>query len=222
MHLWKKLRIPLLAVNFGGVLFVLVRTILAPTGSSRAVTSFVFPSVVPLPEWQPLASRPLDDPDDPNDKWQNSLAGRHYRYIQNGLPLDIEMRYMHTTDGDTRDFIRNYTSIPSEAVLHQQKGVGFYGLLAYQRRVYLSACINPRGGSTVTETQFQQNQYTSDVRFSRLLPWLLGRENLRHNRCLWALLSIPLKNSSPNNAYPILENAWFSWYQWWSPRLTKR
>jgi len=30
----------------------------------------------------------------------------------------------------------------------------------------------------------------------------------------YGLISIPLNRSSPESAYVILENAWFSWYQW--------
>jgi cyanosortase A-associated protein len=49
----------------------------------------------------------------------------------------------------------------------------------------------------------------------------LGQEGLKDRRCLWAHLSVPLKNSSPEAAYQVLEKAWFSWYQWWQPRFPK-
>jgi cyanosortase A-associated protein len=53
------------------------------------------------------------------------------------------------------------------------------------------------------------------------MPILLGQEALLDKRCLWVYLSIPLRNSSPEEAYKTLEQAWFSWYQWWQPRFPK-
>lgn len=218
----EKLRLSLLAVIFGSVFFVLGRTILTPTaGNSSTVTSFVFPTAVPLPKWQPTASRPLaaritESPDYP--------SGRLYQYIQNNLPLDIEMRYVANTNGDVKYFIHQYSSTsppPGQLSLvsRQQEGVGFYNLFAYQQRAYLSSCINSRGGSTITESQFKLNRYTYDIQLSRLLGWALGQTNLVDGRCLWVHLSVPLKNSSPEDAYQTLEKVWFDWYQWWHPRF---
>jgi cyanosortase A-associated protein len=84
--------------------------------------------------------------------------------------------------------------------------------LRLSKRAYLDACINSRGGSTFTEEQFRANRIQYDVQFNRLLPWLLGQQELRDQRCLWTHLSIPLNQSSPESSYHILENAWFSWY----------
>lgn len=222
MILWKQLRVPLLAATLGGVLLILGKSVFDPTVGSPS--SFAFSPAVPLPGWQLLASSPLaaktvNQPD--------LLAGRRYQYIQSGLLLDIEMRYLVSTDGDVKTFVQGYTSPPSSSnnlaqILRQREQAGLYSLFVHQKRAYLSTCINPRGGSTVTHEQFMQNRSTYDMRFSRLLPWLLGQEDLRDLRCLWAHLSIPLNRASPEHAYQVLENAWFSWYQWWSPRFPKR
>ncbi len=218
---WEKIRISLLAAIFGGVLFVLGKSLLYPTGSQPTLTPFNFPPAVSLPQWQPLASTPLENKTAKSPKF---LSGRRYHYIQNGVPLDIEMRYFVITSGEIESYIKTHTAISSSAdkvlpVLRQKEGVGFYSLFAHQGRAYLSACINPRGGSTVTDEQFRRNRYTYDVRSHRFLPWLLGQAELRDMRCLWAHLSVPLNNSSPEDAYQTLEKAWFSWYQWWSPRF---
>lgn len=217
----EKLRLSLLAVIFGSVFFVLGRTILTPTADNSTVTSFVLPTAVPLPEWQPSASRPLAAPIPESPDYP---SGRLYQYIQNNLPLDIEMRYMVNTNGDVKYFIHQYSSTsppPGQLslVLRQQEGVGFYNLFAYQQRAYLSSCINSRGGSTVTESQFKLNRYTYDIQFNRLFAWALGQANLVDGRCLWAHLSVPLKDSSQTDAYQTLEKAWFDWYQWWHPRF---
>ncbi len=220
----EKLRFSLLSLTFCGVFFVWVKLILYPTKGDSTVTPFVFPTTVPLPAWQLLVSSPLDHQTGKNPQF---LSGRHYRYIQNGQPLDIEMRYLVDTDGEVEGLVRKYTFIPSSfnkflSVQRQHEGVGFYDLFVHQGRAYLSACINPRGDSTVTNDQFKHNQNIYDWQFNRLLPWLLSRAELRDKRCLWAKLSIPLKNSSQTDAYQTLETAWFPWVQWWRPRFPQQ
>ena len=212
----EKLRLSLLAVIFGSVFCVLGKTILPLTAGN--ITPFVFPAAVPLPAWQPQKSRPLAAPIAEIPEY---LSGRHYRYIQNDLTLDIEMRYMVNTPGHVKYFIRSIQPSPNQLTLalRQQKAVGFYYLFAHQRRAYLSTCINSRGGSTATESQFQQNRYLYDIHLGRLLPWLLGREAFQDKRCLWAHLSIPLKDSASEDAYQTLEKAWVDWYKWWRPRF---
>lgn len=222
----EKIRISFLTIIFGSVFFFLGRAILLPTASKVKITSFIFPTAVPLPEWQlknnqPLAVSMTESP--------NYLSGRYYQYIRNGLLLDIEMRYIVNTKGDVKSFIQDYSSIPPfpaqlPLVLRQQEGIGFYGLFTYQQRAYLSTCINSRGGSTVTDLQFRQNRDIYDnilnMRFKeRLLPWLQGRGSIRDMRCLWTHMSIPIKSSSSEDAYQTLEKAWFSWYEWWRPRF---
>lgn len=223
MQSWQPWRISFLAVIFGGVLFVLGKSILADQVGNSTIGSSVLPSQVPLAGWQPLASRPLQSQTVRNPK---SPFGRQYQYIRNGLPLEIEMRYIIDTDGDIMFFLQNFTSIPPTAALisnmHQHKGVGFYSLFTtVQGKAYLSTCINPRGGTTVTAQQFMQNRNSQDLKLERFLPWLLGREQLRDPRCLWANMSIPVKEASPVQAYQILEDAWFSVYPWWQQRFPK-
>ncbi|GAC1478866.1 MAG: hypothetical protein NVS2B14_19820 [Chamaesiphon sp.] len=225
MSLWKQLRVPLQVLIFANILFVFGRTILDPAIGKQTLTPFVFPSAIPLSQWQMVESHSLknqiiDKP--PAPKWIRS--GAHYRYIQNHLPLDIEMGYEAETPGDVKQFIKDRTGIKFSLdrppiILRQHSGVGFYGLFVEQQHAYLDACINSRGGSTFTTEQFSYNRIHYDVQFNRLLPWLIGQKTLRDPRCLWAHLSIPLNQSSPESAYQKLENAWFSWYQWWVLRF---
>jgi cyanosortase A-associated protein len=216
----KQFRVPLLALTLSGVLFVLGNVVLFPTKDKKTVTSFMFPKEVPLPQWQFTANRPLPKP---TKKIYRLIAQQHYQYIKNdktnNLVLDIEMRYL--MDGDVVQLLRDFTFISSSAVVRQREGVGYYGLGVEKQRAYLSACINSQGGSTFTNEQFHQNQYIHAIQPQRLLSWVLGHKRLQDKRCLWAHLSVPLKNSSPEVAYQVLENAWFSWYQWWKPRFPK-
>jgi cyanosortase A-associated protein len=232
----EKVQVLLLSVIFCSVFLVLGRRILSPTTGNSKVTntpisSFVFPSAVPLPQWQLLTSSPLAVTIVKNPKPEGTkyLSGRYYRYMQKGQTLDVEMRYMVHTDGDVKSFIKDYSSMPPSGqltfIFRHRQGIGFYSLFAYQQRTYLSACINSRGGSTVTPSQFTLNRYIYDyfydMRFTRLLSWVLGQQVIPDERCLWANLSIPLKNSSQTDANRILETAWLNWYQWWRPRFLK-
>jgi len=227
MNFWKQLRVPLLVLTFANVLFVFGRSILDPNIGKREVIPFVFPVVVPLPQWQTVGSHPLknqilDLP--PYGKFV--VHGMQYSYRQNSLPLDIEMRYEVATDGNVRELIKDGTPIHVSLaqpilVLRHHQGVGFYGLYVYQKRAYLDACINSRGGSSFNREQFSYNRIHYDLKLNRLLPWLFGQKELRDQRCLWAHFSIPLDQSLPDSSYHILETAWFSWYKLWLPHFPR-
>lgn len=235
----EKFRIPLLAIVFGTVFFFLGKAILfSPSERSSVVSSrftpFVFPTNVPLSGWQlsssssPPAPLTLPPTADTETYSLRTLARKQYRYIQNNLPLDIHMTYVVNTSGkfNLKSTVKDYfsTKLPLNLplpTLRHQEGIGFYNLVTVEQRAYLNACINSRGGSTITQLQFMLNRYVYDIRPDRIILWLLGEAPLRDRRCLWTHLSIPLKNTSSNNAYQILETAWFSWYQWWLPRFPK-
>ena len=138
------------------------------------------------------------------------------------------MRYLTNTDGDVSSYIQKYTSINEggdvarkrlSLPLNQKKSVGFYSLFVHRDRAYLSSCINPRGGATVTSEQFSQNRYTYDLDFKRLLRWFVSRVDIWEDRCLWSHLSIDIKNNSIEDTYFVLENAWTSWYEQWRLQL---
>ena len=225
MNPWKKLRLPVLIITFTSALFVFSRTITDSSIGKRAATPFVFPSSVPLSQWQFVSSKPL-----PNQIVEQLpygkliLPGMHYRYQQNGIPLKIDMRYEVNTGGDVKQLVEMHTDVkflPNQPMpIIREHKLGFYGVYVYQQQAYLDACINPSGGSTFTSAQFDYNRIHYDLQFQRLLLWLLGRQELRDNRCLWTHLSIPLNQSSPD-AYSTLEQAWFSWYKWWQTRFPK-
>ncbi|HCF26491.1 MAG TPA: cyanoexosortase A system-associated protein, partial [Cyanobacteria bacterium UBA11049] len=59
MNPWKKLRLPVLIITFTSALFVFGRTITDSSIGKRTATPFVFPSAVPLSQWQFVSSKPL-------------------------------------------------------------------------------------------------------------------------------------------------------------------
>lgn len=216
---WKENRIKFLALIFGAGILVLGKSILFPNPNQPIVNKFVFPQEVPLGEWQPSVVTPAkslikDNPD--------LLAQKHYRYLKNDLVLDIEMRYLQNFyHADIGVYIQRNLGITSSSLVRHQKEVGYYGLGVDKQTAYLSTCINPRGGSTFTHPQFRDNRFFQDINLNRIIPILIGNEPLLDKRCLWVHLSMPLKNSSPEESYQVLEKAWFSWYQWWQPQFPK-
>ncbi|MEG4345405.1 cyanoexosortase A system-associated protein [Microcoleus sp. A003_D6] len=214
---WKPVRISLLAVTLGAVLLVAGKLVLYPSTGNFAATPFEFSESVPLADWQLQKSAALEISDNSEVK-----TARKYEYQKNNIALEIEMRYVVNTNGDVESMMKGHTilkSSPGKLALVSTQGVGFHGILQKQNRLYLSSCINPRGGATVTAEQFRYNRNTRDWQANRILFWLLGRGNIQDRRCLWTQMSVPLDKTPPENAQKILENAWVSWYGWWQPRF---
>jgi cyanosortase A-associated protein len=225
MKIWQRWRTPLLIFTFVNVLFVLSRVLFDADIGKRKIIPLAFPTTVPLSQWQQVASQPLPDrivEQEPYGKI--AFPGRRYQYKQNNLLLTIEMRYELNAEGDGQQAIATYNDITfsparSPLLIRQSQQLGYYAIFIHQQQAYLNACINSRGGSTFTSSQFDTNRLRYDFQFQRIVLWLLGRQELRDNRCLWTHLSIPLKQSSPDSAYTTLEQAWFSWYKWWNSRF---
>ena len=212
-HVWQPLRMTLLVLSFSSALFVLGKAIVAPK-ASETLPSYRLPTTVSLADWQAASSTVL--PPIPE-----AIAGQAYSYRRADQRLTVELRYM-TGDGDVNRFLFVHTPIRqgnNRLVLKYQPTFGFYGVLPHQGRAYLSACISPRGESTVTAQQFVQNLRAHDLTLKRLLPWLTGQQPLLDRRCLWTLMSVPLAanaaSATLDTAYKTLETAWFSWYRWW-------
>lgn len=215
---WQQMRIPFLAVLLGALLLVLGKTITDPTIGQP--TPYTFPKKVPLKNWQPL-------PDAPEATVTASADApkRLYRFAQNGKVLEIEMRYLTDTNGNIPDLLKKDLTLPEQpnsrlfAGIPHRDETGFYGLFSHQGRAYLSACINPVGGSTLTRSQFRQNLQTYDLQPQRLRAWLVAKADLRDRRCLLTTLSLPIQQDSLKTTAEQLERVWVNWYQWWQPRF---
>lgn len=212
----------LLVLTFGSALFVLGKAIVTPKATIMPPASHL-PATVPLAPWQAISSATLES-------IPEAIAGQQYEYRRGQQVLTVQMRYM-LEDGDVNRFLFAYTPIRQDnkrLVLRYQPTIGFYGVLPYQERAYLSACISPRGESTVTAQQFVQNLRAHNLTASRILPWLTGQQSLLDRRCLWTLISVPLAAKADpiavdpialDNAYKTLEDVWVSWYRWWQPNF---
>jgi len=108
--------------------------------SSRSKASggpFVFPPVIPLPQWQLVESKPLKAETVELLAFGKILPGREY--IQKELPLDIKMRYEVEADGNFSKFIKitlisSFRSINQLPDVRQHERLGFYGLCIRNRR----------------------------------------------------------------------------------------
>lgn len=215
---WQPIRVSILALTFAGTVLVWTKLVNAPKADSSAQQEKnSLQASVSLPGWQLISSEPLTNNTE-------AKAGRRYRFQQGATTLNAEQYYM-VSDGNVSRYLFVHSPVRTANASMKVKfkpEVGHYGLVSHNGNAYLSACINPRGGSTVTESQFTQNRYANDLQIARIAPWLLGQESLIDYRCLWTLMSIPLKNGSKSDAiaaesgaYQRLEDAWFSWHQWW-------
>ncbi|UKO98933.1 cyanoexosortase A system-associated protein [Nostoc sp. UHCC 0870] len=210
MIFWKQARPYFLACSFLGILLVLLKSIVAPVKEQPILASFTFPSKIDLSGWQFQSSEPVTDKD---------TKRIIYQYTRNQINLKIEMNYVVTLM-DNESLFHQYNPkifAPDKprTIIRQNDKIGAYSLSVQEDRVYLRSCINPNSPSAITYEQFIRSRYTSDIQLHRLLPALLGQESLRDSRCFWTHLSIPIQNSSPESTYQILENVWFSWYQYW-------
>jgi cyanosortase A-associated protein len=221
---WQQQRQILLAIAFASIVLALGRISFGSPPGQRSLSAFTFPSIVPLPEWQLIDSSALEQATtQPANSYDAVIASRKYLYKQKGQLLTIEMRYMASNLGNLEEYLNRHAAMKiSESQLLQnlrdRQDIGFYSLFTYQGRSHLATCINPRGGSTITNAQFLANRYKYDLQWQHWLPWLLGKAGLPDKRCLWVNLSMPQNRESTKATYPILEQTWRSWYQWWSSR----
>lgn len=223
-----QLRIGLLSIFLGGALLILGRSLL--DGNIGKPTAFTFPEQIDWtnPNVLPNIS-PNDKPKVIIDKKEfygkpRYVSGQSYKYLVDGLPLDLDIRYLFGTEGNILLFLKELANLEiDEDKLRQQvrkNDLGYYLVFEYQNRVYLTACINPRGISTVTREQFDDNASKSATDRVVVIKWLLGQTDLRDRRCLWTVLSTPF-NTGGDRAIidQKLEKVWILWYEWWKIRF---
>jgi cyanosortase A-associated protein len=211
----------------GGMTAVLGNALFGnPRASVRKPTLFEFPLQVPLKSWQILDSQALAT----QVLWNGEVArGWRYRYQSTTRTLNIELQYITDIENSQQDLPRMlemFTPISADIIQQStpryDSRIGFYSLLTTPTTAYLSTCINPYGGSTITSKQFQQNRLRHDMRFDRLLPWMVGRDKLMDNRCLWTMLSLPRDRAVADPSSQILETAGVPWLRWWQAHFPKR
>lgn len=221
-HKHQKLRIGLLAVLVTGSLLIFLRSII-DSGLGKP-TPLIFPEKIELAQAKTTQSEAIVDTKNFPFK-PKYLSGQSYRFLVDNQPIDVALRYAVGTEGDIPIFLKELVNIDLKDDELRQKivrrdPIGYYAAFTYQDRAYLTACINPRGISTVTKEQFDDNASDRAMDRDVLISWLLGQRDLRDRRCLWTLISTPLTADSDHNAITQkLEKIWISWYEWWKPKF---
>ena len=217
-----KKRMGLLAILVGGGLLILGRSLF--DGNLGKPTPYAFPESIEFGQNQIKLeiARPPEAIVDSKEFFGKPryITGKGYRYLIDQIPVEIDIRYASGTEGDLHIFLKEMAAIDiSEDDLRQKSSrntpTGFHAIIEHQNRTYLTACINPRGISTVTKDQFDDNASARASDRDVVVGWLLGQTDLRDRRCLWTLMSTP---STPD-ASQKLEKVWVLWYEWWKPKF---
>ena len=213
------LRLGILAANVLLLVGVTAAVFLNPNVGN--LQDYEFPETLNLRGWKLEGSEALDPVEKPEYEGSSYRAGRHYRYRQGGIPLDIEIRYVTETLGGVDLFTREHERFTAKADeeeitarIRQRAESGHFAEITYGGYAYISTCINPRGLSSATPEQFARNQELYDTVLERVIPWFLGRERWQDDRCLWTLMYKPL-GDDPEGAQSRLESAWQDWFQLW-------
>lgn len=205
--------------------FTLLATVLA---LGRAVfdptigklTPFPFPQQVALRSAQWVKGEPAIAKSVMREEWFD-LEGYRYEYQQNSRKFEIRNYYVQDSHGEIDLYAKMYVlnNKNSNTWVQRQDQNGSYVLFEAQQTVYLSACINSKGPSTVTHQEFFANRNRHDFHLSRLVPVLIGREKPRDNRCLWVTISTPVQGESVESVYQQVEAVWRDWYGGWSDQF---
>lgn len=216
MDYQKSLRIPVLIALFGGSLLALGKVLLFPPTPPVLANASLFANQPELPDWQFQATTPLSLEEEGEGEL---ITAATYTYEQETYQLNIDMHYLMHMDSYLRNLMlkygKNTPTVPFETTI-QENEFGYYSLFSDAEGTYLSSCINPRGGTTVTDSQFVQNRQIHDLRADRLLPILIGQTTLQDARCVWVHMTLPATNNlPPEKATEILETVWPLWYNTW-------
>ena len=149
------------------------------------------------------------------------MASTVYVYEQEGRWLAIEMHYLANSNGNLKPIVQRHRDSVLDTLRQRSPADNqSYSLYSSGDRTYLLACLNARGGSTVTDDDFRRNRYRYDLRPERIALWLTGRSTLHDRRCLLNRLSVATADfASPDRAEAVLEGTWQEWSAWWQSRF---
>ena len=226
----QQIRMGLLAAVFGSLVLVTLRVLVQPeVAQQKAPVSILdFPEAIALPNWQLQAVRPWQHDsrqesgqEEPTDRPQGMQYT--YRHPEGERLLEARARFLYRAgNGNTSRLLQTFTPAQPASVRIAQTyrdGVGFYGFFIFEDEASIMACINPHGETTVTGQQFSQN---ISLQPGRILPWLLGQQDLFDRRCLFGILAVPARQGDTTLAnYPDLEAAWLDWVDRWQQAFSE-
>lgn len=209
-------RLTFLSVVFGGGILTLAKVLFFPPAPPSQAYASLFSGAPELMGWQFDETTPLDL----QERGQGELiTAATYTYTQEEHNLAIDMHYLVHLDPNLRNLMLKYGKNTPAATIEstlRHNEFGYYSIFSDAAGTYLSSCINPTGGTTVTAAQFTQNRYTNDLRPERFLPILLGQTTLQDARCLWVHMTLPTEAElTSEEASAMLEAVWPAWYSTW-------
>jgi|GEM_PF-638264 cyanoexosortase A len=195
----------------------------------------ILPDKLVINNWQQIGAKSLplptvshpnaDDPHDVDTKNTIAISQKYYSYTKNRQRLDLQMLYEVASRSDANPFLEQLNPNLQRDIaknMNFKPGIGYYISYTDSRYAHFTACINPRGMSTVNSHQFNQNRYRYDINWGRLTPWIFGKTILKDNRCIWAQLSTPLNGKVATEAYTMLESIWSENYYSWQSLFLKK
>lgn len=227
MKSWGQVRTLWLMATLFSCVAVLGKALTKPHAEKPPQPTYDFPQTVPLSGWQfvqgiPIAQHRSIAPGFVTSVDDLAIASQHYRYLRNGKPLNVEMRYFVDSYSSVLDVLKDSTlKNQTQTVTTVESPSGSYALFQRSGKLHLSACIPPNDRTSVTDAEFRGNQLRPPIVAPRIIPWFLGIAPLRDSRCLWANLSISSANPDsadvPRDSEAVrdLEQAWTEWRQWW-------
>ncbi|MGG6296553.1 cyanoexosortase A system-associated protein [Leptolyngbya sp. AN02str] len=214
------IRLAFLASIFGGTVLVCSQLLFRPGLAQEKKLPEVFNQTVELKGWKQVHEEILANSAEPDEA--ELIGGKSYRYQNDENNVEVEMRYLIQMDSSVRNLLLKYGKGAPEINFNstiQQNEDGYYSIFFRDEAMHLSSCINPRGGSTVTSSQFVHNRYIYDFRPERILPVLVGQQTVQDSRCLWTYMKMPTQQESLKDAAQQLEEFWKLWLQWWQPNF---
>ncbi|MBD1846412.1 cyanoexosortase A system-associated protein [Cyanobacteria bacterium FACHB-63] len=216
---WVKTRNFWLSTALVSSSLVLLKLTLTPA-QKPPPPSYTFPASIPLSRWQfvqatPIGLQKLYTPSLATSLDDLTISGQHYRYLRNGQPISIEIRYLRDYSS-VSDIVKDSTVEMARIPLTPaQSSVGAHAVYQRSQQSFITGCIPATRETTITSGQLRSAQNRIDVLARRALPWFLGQAPLRNLRCLWVRMSTPMNSTSATNSQPELEQAWVEWVQWW-------
>lgn len=219
MKPWENVRNLWLAIALVSSSLVVLRLALTPA-QKPSLPTYTFPQSVPLSRWEfvkatPIGVQKLYTPSLATSVDDLTLSGQAYRYLRNGQPLEVEMRYFDRI-AHVPDILRE-TTIRLDRIefTPQRSELGAYAMYQRSDRLHLTACISAAGETTVERGELNSVQLRPTVLAGRIVPWFLGQAPLRDMRCLWTRISMPINPAAPQTTQQELEQAWGEWVNWW-------
>ncbi len=220
----QKWRLPSLATTWIGMVFAAIYLVCVPTAGRQLLPANALPDRLSLNGWHTTEATSLAATrrDAPIASGSGLVQfGKQYRLHKNNQQLEVQMHYVVNTKGEPISSVKSTKTRVKDIQkkIVELDGIGYYELKNDGNIAYLTACINPRGGSTVTRDQFNQNRSNYDFTWSRVVPWVLGKEILKDNRCVWVQISTRLNEANDESAYRLLESVWAANYTAWQSQF---